>query len=219
MKVSRMPAMVAGLLALGCASGGSHPNPAPQPAALPASQMATSASAQSPVAVLRANIDSLIADSVFRNANWGILIVDPDRGDTLYSHNAGKLFMPASNMKVITGSVALAQLGPEFRFRTTFVARGGVCGGVLHGDLVVNGRGDPSVSDAMRGDAMVPMREIADSLAAHGITRIAGKIVAGENVFPDSSLGYGWSWDDLRDAYSAGVDELFFDEGYGRVVV
>ncbi|HEU4642880.1 MAG TPA: D-alanyl-D-alanine carboxypeptidase/D-alanyl-D-alanine-endopeptidase [Gemmatimonadaceae bacterium] len=192
---------------LGCAGA----TPAPTPA--PTVRRTTTLSE------LRRQIDSMVALPEFRNAHWGILIVDPDRGDTLYSHNAGKLFMPASNMKVITGSVALAQLGPEFRFRTTFVARGGVCGGVLHGDLVVNGRGDPSVSDAMRGDAMVPMREIADSLAAHGITRIAGKIVAGENVFPDSSLGYGWSWDDLRDAYSAGVDELFFDEGYGRVVV
>jgi len=209
MKVCRMPAMVAGLVALGCASGGSHPKPATQPAALPASQMATSAAPPSPIALLRTNIDSLIADSVFRNANWGILIVDPDRGDTLYSHNAGKLFMPASNMKVITGSVVLAQLGPNFQFRTTFVADGPVCDGTLHGDLIVNGR----------GDALSAMRDIADSLRARGINRVVGQVLNGFDAFPGPTLGYGWSWDDLDASYSAGVDELFFNEGAARVVI
>ena len=56
----------------------------------------------------------------FANAHWGILIVDPARGDTLYSRNAGKLFMPASNMKILTSATALAQLGADYRFRTTF---------------------------------------------------------------------------------------------------
>jgi D-alanyl-D-alanine carboxypeptidase/D-alanyl-D-alanine-endopeptidase (penicillin-binding protein 4) len=161
----------------------------------------------------------MVTQPEFRNAHWGILIVDPDRGDTLYSHNAGKLFMPASNMKIVTGSVALAQLGPDYRFNTAFVAAGPACGGVLHGDLLVDGRGDPSVSDAMREDAMIPMREMADSLAAHGIRTIRGRVISGFDAFPGSDLGYGWSWDDLGDTYSAGVDELFFNEGYGRVVV
>ncbi|HEX5179025.1 MAG TPA: D-alanyl-D-alanine carboxypeptidase/D-alanyl-D-alanine-endopeptidase [Gemmatimonadaceae bacterium] len=219
MKVCRTPAVVAGLVALGCASGGTHPSPAPQPAALPASQMATSAAPPSPLEVLRTGIDSMIADSVFRNANWGILIVDPDGGDTLYSHNAGKLFMPASNMKVITGSVALAQLGPNFQFRTTFVADGPVCDGTLHGDLVVDGRGDPSESDAMRGDALSAMRDIADSLRARGIDRVAGQVLSGFDAFPGPTLGYGWSWDDLDASYSAGVDELFFNEGAARMVI
>jgi D-alanyl-D-alanine carboxypeptidase/D-alanyl-D-alanine-endopeptidase (penicillin-binding protein 4) len=161
----------------------------------------------------------MVAAPEFRNAHWGILVVDPEQGDTLYSHNAGKLFMPASNMKIVTGSVALAQLGADFRFNTAFVAAGPVCGGLLHGDLLVDGRGDPSMSDAMRVDAMVPMREIADSLAARGIRRVKGRVISGFDAFPGSQLGYGWSWDDLGDTYSAGVDELFLNEGYGRVVV
>jgi D-alanyl-D-alanine carboxypeptidase/D-alanyl-D-alanine-endopeptidase (penicillin-binding protein 4) len=168
---------------------------------------------------LRALVDSLVDTPAFANAHWGILIVDPERGDTLYARNAGKLFMPASNMKIITGAVALAQLGPDFRFRTTFAARGTVCNGVLHGDLVVSGRGDPTISDSMRGDALAPMRDMADSLAARGIRRITGRVVAGDTAFPEARLGYGWSWDDLNEPYSAGVDELFFNEGAGRIVV
>jgi len=164
-----------------------------------------------------------------------VLIVNPRTGDTLYSHNAGKLFLPASNQKILTGAVALAQLGPEFRFRTTFAARrpsaglggpaaGGtasplVAGGVLYGDLVVIGRGDPTVSDHVFGDAMVPLRAAADSLAARGVRRVAGRLVRGGDAFPDANYGFGWAWDDFDFAYSAGVDELLFNEGFATIRV
>lgn len=168
---------------------------------------------------LRAFVDSLMADARYQHAFLGVLVVDPERGDTLYSHNAGKAFMPASNQKLLTGAVALSQLGPDFRFSTTLLATGPVTSGVLQGDLRVSGMGDPSVSDAMAGDAMRPMRAMADSLAARGIRHITGQLVPGADAFPDASWGFGWSWDDTDFPYSAGVDELFFNEGFTEVVV
>ena len=170
-------------------------------------------------AALRALIDSMADAPAFANAHWGILIVDPDRGDTLYSRNAGKLFMPASNMKILTSAVATAQLGIDYRYRTTFAARGAVSGGTLSGDLVVIGRGDPSVSDHMLGDAMIPIRAIADSVSRKGIQHISGRIVAGGDAFPDASLGFGWSYDDFEDSYSAPTDELLFNEGFSDIGV
>ncbi len=170
-------------------------------------------------ASVRTAIDSLIAQPEFRNAHWGVLIVDPVWVDTIYSHNAGKLFMPASNMKIITGAVALARLGPEYRFLTQIATRGEVVDSVLHGDLLVIGHGDPTVSDHMREDAMLPLLEIADSLAARGIERITGQVVAAGDAFPDAVHGYGWAWDDFDYPYSAGVDELLFNEGFSEIVV
>jgi D-alanyl-D-alanine carboxypeptidase/D-alanyl-D-alanine-endopeptidase (penicillin-binding protein 4) len=164
-------------------------------------------------------IDSLIAQPKFSNAHWGILIVDPQRGDTLYSHNAGKLFMPASNQKLVTGSVALTLLGPDYQFATTYAARGPREGGVLRGDLVVMGRGDPSMSDHMRTDVMQAMRVIPDSLRAHVVRYIAGRLQRGGDAFPDAWHGFGWGWDDFDFAYSAGVDELFFNEGMFQVTL
>ena len=162
-------------------------------------------------AMLRASIDSAVNAPKFDNAFWGILIVDPASGDTLYSRNAGKLFMPASNMKIITGSAALTQLGPDYQYRTTFAARGSVRDSTLRGDLLVFGRGDPTVSDHMRKDAMAPLHDIADSLRAHGIARVTGRIVPAGDAFPGPTLGYGWDWDDLDYDYGAGVDELIFN--------
>ena len=104
---------------------------------------------------------------MFRTANWGVLVVDPETGDTLYSRNAGKLFMPASNQKLLTGATALAQLGPDFRFVTRFASNGPQRDSVLDGDLVVIGRGDPTFSDSMRaGDYRNAFRDMADSVAA-----------------------------------------------------
>jgi D-alanyl-D-alanine carboxypeptidase/D-alanyl-D-alanine-endopeptidase (penicillin-binding protein 4) len=202
-------------IALATACG--HPNVAPVVSPAPA-VMAPPPPPSARVA-LRTAIDSMLGDPRFRSAFWGVLIVDPAHNDTIYSRNADKLFLPASNMKVVTASVALTQLGPGFRFRTTFAARGPVRAGVLHGDLVVIGRGDPTVSDHMMRDAMLPLRAAAESLAAHGIHRITGRIVSGDDAFPDANFGYGWEWDDLGDPYAAGVDELMFNEGYATVTL
>ena len=167
---------------------------------------------------LRRAIDSVVNAPEFANGHWGVLVINT-RGDTLYSRNAGKLFMPASNQKILTSAVALTQLGPEYRYRTSFVAHGAIEGGVLNGDLGVVGRGDPSVSDHMRGDAMLPLLEAADSLLARGIRRIRGKVIAEGNAFPDAVLGFGWSWSDLEEEYSAAIDELLFNEGFTNIIV
>jgi serine-type D-Ala-D-Ala carboxypeptidase/endopeptidase (penicillin-binding protein 4) len=171
------------------------------------------------LAALRASIDSMVDAPQFANAHWGILIVDPMRGDTLYSHNAGKLFMPASNMKILTSASALTRFGPGYRYATTFAARGRVTNGTLVGDLVVIGRGDPSVSDHMLGDAMLPLRAIADSIVARGVTHISGRVAAGGDAFPGSVFGYGWTYEDFEDSYSAPIDELLFNEGFSTLHV
>jgi len=170
-------------------------------------------------ASLRAFIDSMTDAPEFSNAHWGILVVDPERRDTLYSRNAGKLFMPASNMKILTSATALTQLGPDYRYRTSFAARGPVSGGTLTGDLVVVGRGDPSVSDHMLRDAMLPLRAMADSIVARGIRHVTGRVAAVGDHFPGSELGFGWSYDDFEDSYSAPIDELLFNEGFSELHV
>lgn len=164
--------------------------------------------------------DSLLRDPMFRSSHWGVLVVDPLSGDTLFSRNAGKLFMPASNQKLLTGATALAQLGPDFRFETRLLGAAYPIDGILTGDLAVVGSGDPTFSDSLAGgDAMAPLRAFADSIAARGVKEITGRLVRGGDAFPDSSLGFGWAWDDLDYGYSAPVDELFFNEGFARVTV
>jgi serine-type D-Ala-D-Ala carboxypeptidase/endopeptidase (penicillin-binding protein 4) len=165
-------------------------------------------------AVLAGAIDSMVNAPEFRSANWGILIVDPLANDTLYARNASRLFIPASNQKLVTTSVMLEQLGPDFRYHTVIGKRGTLSAdGVLSGDLTVIGRGDPTASNHMKGDAMAPMRQIADSVWQRGIRRITGDVVAVGDAFPGPVAGAGWPWNSLDGASFAGVDELLFNEG------
>lgn len=175
--------------------------------------------AQNDRAALRHAIDSMLAAPDTRNARWGVLIVDAERGDTLYSRDAGKLFVPASNMKIITSAIALDALGPDFRFATPLIARGDVRSGTLDGDLLVVGRGDPTVSDSIAGDAMLPLRGIADSLWARGIRRVRGRLLPFGDAFPDANAGYAWSWQDLEFPYGAAIDELLFNDGFALIHV
>jgi len=200
------------LLLAGCAAAPRATAPAP-------SSVPGPAAAPDPVRSLVQFADSVANAPEWRSAHWGILVVDPGRGETLYSRNADKLFIPASNQKLITGATALAQLGTGHRWTTTFLARGPVRGGVLEGDLVARGDGDPSISVHMRGDALAPFRALADSLRAHGVTRVRGRAAAAPSPFTDSPLGLGWAWDDLDEPYSAGVDALYFNEGFTEIVV
>ncbi len=158
-------------------------------------------------------VDSLVSQPKFRSSEFAVLIVNPKTADTLFSRNAGKLLLPASNMKIVTSAVALKQLGSSYTYLTTFAARGSVRDSVLDGDLIVIGRGDPSISDTLRGSAINVMYGFADSLRRHGIKRITGNLVSGGNAFPDSIYGESWGWDDLGEYYGAGTDELFFNEG------
>lgn len=195
------------LLAVAALAIACRPSVAPTPASISTGSRAE----------LRAFIDSMADAPEFSNAHWGILIVDPVRGDTLYSRNAGKLFMPASNMKIPTSATALTQMGPGYRYHTTFATRGTIANGTLDGDLLVIGRGDPSVSDHMVKDAMIPLRLIADSIARRGIKRITGRVLPYGDAFPASVFGYGWTYEDFEDSYSAPIDELLFNEGFNEV--
>jgi len=85
--------------------------------------------------------DALLAPAPASKGEWGLLIIDAETGETLYELNADSYFLPASNMKLFTTALALAKLGPDYRFRTTLETRGTISTeGVLTGDLFLVGR-------------------------------------------------------------------------------
>lgn len=163
---------------------------------------------------LQQTVDSVLGAPMWRNARWGMLVVDAASGDTLVSHDADRLFMPASNQKLLTGAIALHLLGPDYRWRTPVLLHGTQAGGVFRGRVLVQGMGDPSVSDAMRGGrAASAFDPIVQALRARGITQIVGSIEAFGDAMPGLTTGYGWAWDDFDAGYSAAIDELLFNEG------
>jgi D-alanyl-D-alanine carboxypeptidase/D-alanyl-D-alanine-endopeptidase (penicillin-binding protein 4) len=118
--------------------------------------------------------------------------------------------MPASNMKNFTVAAALARLSPNFRFITSVYA-GAMpdAGGTVKGDLVIYGRGDPSISMAFNnGDAYKGMDALAAKIVAAGVKRIEGNLVGDESYFNTEAIPSTWEWDDLQWYYGAEVSAL-----------
>ena len=145
------------------------------------------------------------------NALWAVQIQSFDTGEVLFERNAHTLVMPASNMKLLTMSVAATRLGWDFKFSTQIATDGTADAGTLTGDLIVVGNGDPTISDR-GGDATRVFQAWADQLRAQGITHITGRIVGDDDWLDDQPLGDGWAWDDLVYGYSTAGGALQFNE-------
>ena len=114
--------------------------------------------------------------------------------------------------QVVTLAAAAEKLGWDYRFDTRVFTAGTISGGVLHGDLIVVGSGDPSLDD-WSGDATRLFTDWAEQLKASGINTIDGRIVGDDNAFDDENFGPGWTMDDVATGFAAGVGALQFNEG------
>lgn len=162
------------------------------------------------LALASVRIDSVLLAPDFVDAIWAAHVVDLQTGRTLYSRNARKNLIPASNAKLFTTAAALEHLGPDFRFETVVYAHGNVRGDTLFGDIVIRGAGDPSLSDRYVDDPLVVLRSWADSLRSNGVGVVAGDIVGDDRLFDDQRLGLGWNWDNEQYYYSAQISALSF---------
>ncbi len=192
------------MLALaGCAT---HARPATAPAAGPA------------VEALRRDLDRIFSAPALDRTLWGVVVETAAGGDPLYRLNPAKLVMPASNMKILTLAAAAERLGWEYTFETKLYATGPIEGGVLRGDLVVVGSGDPTIN-SRGGDPRRVFTEWASRLKAAGITAIEGRVVGDDRAFDAEGLGRGWAWDDLAEGYAAKVSALEYNEDLVTVVI
>ena len=150
---------------------------------------------------------------------WAVVVQSLESGETLYSENASKLMMPASNMKIVTLAAAAERLGWDYHLRDDGSSRPApVANGILEGDLVVVGSGDPTIG-SRGGSATRVFEAWADRLRAAGITGIDGRIVADARAFDRETLGAGWAWDYLASGYAAGVSALQFNESVADVAI
>ncbi len=166
-----------------------------------------------PLDRLHAELEYIFNDPEFDTAHWGVAIQSLDNGQYLYLRNEHKGFIPASNMKMFTCAAALAKLTPDFRYTTYLYGGGTVDEGVLDGDLIVRGSGDPSITGRFHdGNILAVFEMLADSLKERGIYRIAGDIIGDDNFFGDEIMGAGWSWDYQSDYYAAQISALSLND-------
>ena len=149
---------------------------------------------------------------------WGVDIRSLDTGERLYELNAGKLMMPASNMKIVTVAAAAETLGWDFRFSTVLETIANIENGVLMGDLFVRSNGDPTIN-SREGRAEAVLTEWAEALRSAGIREIRGRVIGNDQAFDDEGIGPGWSWDYLEAGYAAPSGALQFNENAALLTI
>lgn len=171
---------------------------------------------------LAKKVDELLEQPEVARAFWGVEVVSLDSGKTLYSKNADKLFIPASNTKLFTTAATLGLIGPDYRFKTTIETTGVVDKyGRLSGDLIIVGRGDPNLSGRtlpynLRTERKMPpiqvLEQLADQIAARGVKVIDGDIVADDSFFAFERYGGGWAVEDTISEWGAPVSALTIND-------
>ena len=178
---------------------------------------------------LQAAIDRELASATpLASAFLGALVVRLADGAVLYKRNQDHLFVPASNAKLFTTALALMRLGPNYRFTTSVIAQGPVdANGNLQGDLVLVGRGDPSLSSRIYPyttepstlDPLQAIEDLADQLITGGVRAVAGDIVGDDTRYPWAPYPSGWAAGDETWDYGAPVSALTINDNWIAVTI
>jgi|AFSR01.1.fsa_nt_gi D-alanyl-D-alanine carboxypeptidase, serine-type, PBP4 family len=194
--------------------------PLPSPPASPPAATTAPAAAPSP---LQEFVERIANRPALQGARLGIRVEDAETGEVLADVAGEKRFLPASNMKLVTTAAALDVLGPDFRVRTSVYVPPPDAKGVVTGDLILVGRGDPTISNRYNADKkdtrLTPLEQLADQVAAAGIKEITGDVVGDESYFRAAPLGDGWGWDDLQWYYGAEVSALSVADNHVMLTV
>lgn len=171
----------------------------------------TSAPSRGALAQLAARLNGVLDESRWSRSTFGVLVVDGETGDTVFARGDDQPLAPASNMKVLTTAAALHYLGPDFRWSTWVTTEAPIVDGVVQGDLVLYGTGDPSLAPSARGEAGA-LDRLADSLAARGIREVRGRVLGDASYFGGDPRRGEWDPRDLNDWFAAASTALGYNE-------
>jgi len=163
-------------------------------------------------------LHALLSDSSMAASSVSLSILETSAGNRLFEYEPAKSMAPASVLKLFTTAAALELLGRNYKFTTSLGYTGKIDKktGILYGDLIIKGGGDPSLGSEYfsyhYGDFL---SEWLVKIRQAGIKKIEGRIITDDSRYDYQPVPPKWLWEDLGNYYGAGVYGLsMFDNTF-----
>ena len=143
-------------------------------------------------------------------------VVDLNSGNIITERGGRQCATPASVTKIITTATALEMLGPDYRFETLIQHDGNYSGGVINGNLIIKGSGDPTLGSFHLGSPDV-IKRWAAKLYGEGLRKVNGDVVADASCFDREPIPVHWTWEDMGNYYAAGTFGLAIFDNTMRI--
>jgi D-alanyl-D-alanine carboxypeptidase/D-alanyl-D-alanine-endopeptidase (penicillin-binding protein 4) len=157
-------------------------------------------------------IDDFTESSAINAPKTAVLITRISDGAIIAEHNADLPLIPASIMKCVTTATLLEKVGENYHYSTDVYTTGKVRNGILKGDLITVGSGDPSLNSQYLKDGGNIVEEIAKALQREGVDTIVGIVRIDESIFSGPAINPLWAAGDLPNAYGTGSHGLNFED-------
>lgn len=176
-----------------------------------------------PLAVFSQDLSSKIEQAYSRFENdetlafgsASLTVLNSETGEAIFQKNQRQGLATASTLKVITAITALDLLGPDFRFQTKLSYTGTIdAEGVLHGDLIIAGTGDPTLGSHRYAETKEEniLNKWIYAISNAGIRKIKGAIIGDDRLYGGINVPGGWIWSDMGNYYGAGFSSLNWRE-------
>ena len=174
----------------------------------------SSVQAQTLSAKINAAYQKFSSNPQLKYATVSFTVLNSSSGELIYGSGENTGVATASTLKTITSATALALLGQDYTFKTEVNYSGNIENGILNGDLIIKGGGDPTLG-SWRWESTTKnqvLNKILFALQQKGIKEIKGKIVGDDSSWDSQSLPTGWIWQDIGNYYGAGTSALTWGE-------
>lgn len=161
--------------------------------------------------VLGRNIDARIEKSELQNAYWAIHVED-EQDRVIYTRNGDRTAVPASVRKLFSAAAVASCRGFNHQYQTELWMEGSVENGVLHGNLIVRGAGDPSFGSRYEPRTTTIFEPWVAAVRAAGINVVNGGVVADASMFDHVYYPGSWKHDNIGESYAPPIDALAFNE-------
>jgi D-alanyl-D-alanine carboxypeptidase/D-alanyl-D-alanine-endopeptidase (penicillin-binding protein 4) len=180
----------------------------------------TNSQKKSKVSILTA-IENLKNDHSMQNASWGFYAYNISQQKVVASFQENLSLIPASSLKILACGYALMKLGPEFKFQTTLGYQGSLENGILQGNLVVIGSGDPTLgTDRVNGGLSIDafLTQWANAVKNKGIKKIQGNLVIDVSCVTPDAIPPNWLWSDIGNYYGSGFYGVNIRENHYGII-